>query len=1799
MSPLHQHARRVMHRGGRMAARIVGFLACTAILATGDAGRARAAAYTWSGGSGTWSTAATNWTNASGTPWSATSGTANVAAFNTASLGITVSEPVTANGITFLQGGVVVSGSGITLGVNNGVGPVITATTGATGTIGSPLAGSAGLTKSGSGMLALTGSSTYTGTSAIASGTLQLSGGGNRIAPSGTLSFTGSNTVFDVTNTSQTLSAMTFLQPTTGTAAATISGSGGSVTVNGSANFEVGPGGAIGTSGLADSLSMVNLSSFTYANAAGTFRVGVKSGATNTASAGTSSIVLAQNNAITATLLGVADISASNDGGKAQLLLGQTNAFNVTTITQANGRSDSFIQFQAGLTNPALVIRGTNGTGPMGTWMVGSIGQFGTAPRLTFTSTADLSAGTVDALVGTLVIGQANCSTGNLRSGTQRSVFTMGSGTLSAGTITVGKAIGSGSITASTTFAAIGTLTIAKADAVVSATNVYVADNTTTATGGNATVSGTINLSAGRLLATNLARGAQSGVATATTAFTWTGGTVGNIDGSNLAVSTLPLSLASGVGTFLASGTSAITVDSASPISGAGALVKAGPGKLTLQAANTYTGATTVSAGTLAFGAAGSIASTSGITVAAGATLDASAVTGGFALQGAQTLTGPGTVVGGLTVGGSTAVIPPAGSGPITVTGGLTLASGGSYDWQMLDATGAAGTGWGLISTDAVSFSSLSSANRFHVNLWSLAGTGTNGDAQHFDPAVAGSWRMLTSASTISGFDPANFSLTTSATGASGGFTNSLLGGTFSLALSGDSLGIDVKFTPYVPYTWYGDGASAGGTGTWSAAGITWNDGSSMVAWDSSKGALFGTSGGTVTLSGSQSVGYGMSFTADGYTLTGDALSFTGNQAANTLTVNSGATATIATVVSATGGLTKSGLGTLVLAGDAAAAGGVSLQLGTLAVGGGGTAGTLTGDVAASAGTTLAFNRSDDATYAGGVSGAGSLRKAGAGTLTLTGSSSYTGGTVLAGGAVALGSANALGSSGTISFAGGGLQFTAANTTDYSGRFSTAAGQGFVLDTNGQSVSLATGLAGAGNTLTKLGSGTLALAGVGTFSGDTRIAAGTLALAGTGALAGSTLDMNAADAGSLALSLSGTTFAIGGLKGSRGIDVGTNTLVAGGNGQATTYDGVISGAGGLTKTGTGTMVLTATQAYLGATGVTGGTLRLANSNLIAATGTISLGGSDATLDIGSTTQTAATLVSGNGGSFTNMAVTGSGGSLVLTGPGSFEVGPGGTVTAGQRAVVSMATLANFSYTSAADTFRVGLKGGAAQNGLLGTSSLTLAQANTIVAATLGIGDLGGSNDGGAAQLFLGQSTTLGVGAISMGNSRADSTLQFAPGTSAPTLVVRGTDGASPTGSWLVGQLGQFSTASKTSYTSTVDLSAGTTDALVTTLTIGQANCTNTGRAGTQRSSFTMGSGTLAAGTITVGRISSSGGSSGVGGAYAAFGSLSISNPAALVSATSVFVAENTFTGTGSATKTVSGTISLSAGTLLAGTLARGAQTGTSSVVVSTSFLWTGGTVGNLPGADLTIDTLALTLSSGTGTFLASGSQTITVNASPLGGAGGLAKAGSGTLVLLGTHGYTGPTTVTAGSLLVSGTLQATAVSVATGGLLGGSGSILGAVSVADGTLSPGPNSAAFSLGSLALDATSTTLVQITGTTAATQYDQLLIAGSLGYGGTLQLDLAQTFATNTSFNLFNTFTSFSGNLAAISSTGAAYNGLSFTRVGDLWTSSESAGQALTFNQATGILTVVVPEPAAPVLAGLGVAALVELARRRPS
>ncbi len=144
-----------------------------------------------------------------------------------------------------------------------------------------------------------------------------------------------------------------------------------------------------------------------------------------------------------------------------------------------------------------------------------------------------------------------------------------------------------------------------------------------------------------------------------------------------------------------------------------------------------------------------------------------------------------------------------------------------------------------------------------------------------------------------------------------------------------------------------------------------------------------------------------------------------------------------------------------------------------------------------------------------------------------------------------------------------------------------------------------------------------------------------------------------------------------------------------------------------------------------------------------------------------------------------------------------------------------------------------------------------------------------------------------------------------------------------------------------------------------------------------------------------------------------------------------------------------------------------------------------------------------------------GANTLTVgNSSGIAGAfrGVIGNATSGSLTKIGTNDqslaganlYTGPTTISGGRLLVDGSLAAaSAVTVQTGGILGGVGSVPGAVSVlATAAIDPGdvtvgvPMPGKLTLGSVTFADNSFLTAQINGQAlAGSDFDQLIVTGT--------------------------------------------------------------------------------------------------------
>jgi autotransporter-associated beta strand protein len=191
--------------------------------------------------------------------------------------------------------------------------------------------------------------------------------------------------------------------------------------------------------------------------------------------------------------------------------------------------------------------------------------------------------------------------------------------------------------------------------------------------------------------------------------------------------------------------------------------------------------------------------------------------------------------------------------------------------------------------------------------------------------------------------------------------------------------------------------------------------------------------------------------------------------------------------------------GTLTLAGNISIASGTSSSRGML-LGGAGN-GTVSGIMSDLSGTVLFI-----------------LTKNGSGSWTNPAASTFSGGVALNGGILCVsgtetpGTSGPLGKSGTISFAGGTLQYSSADSADYSSRFSTAAGQAYSIDTAGQSVTFATALTSASGSLTKSGAGTLTLNNTETYSSNTTVNAGTLTLGASGSIASSQTNTIAAGA---------------------------------------------------------------------------------------------------------------------------------------------------------------------------------------------------------------------------------------------------------------------------------------------------------------------------------------------------------------------------------------------------------------------------------------------------------------------------------------------------------------------------------------------------------------------------------------------------------------------------------------------------------------------------------------------------------------
>lgn len=407
---------------------------------------------------------------------------------------------------------------------------------------------------------------------------------------------------------------------------------------------------------------------------------------------------------------------------------------------------------------------------------------------------------------------------------------------------------------------------------------------------------------------------------------------------------------------------------------------------------------------------------------------------------------------------------------------------------------------------------------------------------------------------------------------------------------------------------------------------------------------------------------------------------------ATTYTVSSGSTETVSDLladgtstvsVTVTGGgtvvltdasNTYSG-GTIVIDGstlEVAANGDLGATSGTITLGSSSTAGTLdlstsTAAVSSSrkiyvlAGGGTIVTGSNAWTLSGVISGAGELTITGGGSLVLTGSNTYTGGTIiedgttvyldevanLGTGSVTLGSSS---TSGTINL----TDSTAATTSDRD--YIIKAGGG-TITTGSYTWTLDGVISGAGH-LTIDGTGKLILDGTSTYTGGTTISGG------------ATVEIYADDnlgstSGGVTLGGTSTTGTLE-LTSSSAVTSALELTLAEGGGiidvsdAAWTIAEVISGDGGLTLTGSGTLILEAENTYTGTTTIEDGTLQLGT----ASDTTASLAG-DVVVDSGGTLTGYGTI----DGSVTNSGIVspGSGSSIGTLTVGSYTQSSSGTL----------------------------------------------------------------------------------------------------------------------------------------------------------------------------------------------------------------------------------------------------------------------------------------------------------------------------------------------------------------------------------------------------------------------------------------------------------------------------------------------------------------------------------------------------------
>lgn len=219
-----------------------------------------------------------------------------------------------------------------------------------------------------------------------------------------------------------------------------------------------------------------------------------------------------------------------------------------------------------------------------------------------------------------------------------------------------------------------------------------------------------------------------------------------------------------------------------------------GSAALTLSVANDYTGVTKVSAGTLAITGAGSINSTSGVTIGSSGTFrynSSVAYSGGTITNNGGTITGTGDIGVAVTLDSLADKLAPGNSPGIqTYSVGQTWNSF-TYQWETNNFTGnTAGTNFDQLGINGSLTLTGAAANSYALDIFSLTGSNTSGAVPNF-AETSRQWTILTTTGGITGFNAAYWNILTS------GFTSSpTWTGNFSVTADSNNIYLNYAAVP-------------------------------------------------------------------------------------------------------------------------------------------------------------------------------------------------------------------------------------------------------------------------------------------------------------------------------------------------------------------------------------------------------------------------------------------------------------------------------------------------------------------------------------------------------------------------------------------------------------------------------------------------------------------------------------------------------------------------------------------------------------------------------------------------------------------------------------------------------------------------------------------------------------------------------------------------------------------------------------------------------------------------------------------